>query len=63
MSDDIDIDCNEVIDGDEIPQDCGQRIFEQFLGVTSGERTCRKILDCGSNEFALCQLGGTFWGL
>jgi altronate hydrolase len=39
MSDDMDVNCGQVIDGEVGLQEMGQRIFEQLLRHASGEET------------------------
>ena len=59
MTDDMDINCGTILDGEESVQDCGRRIFETMLRVASGERTKSESFDFGAAEFAPWQLGAT----
>ena len=59
MSDDMDVNCGTILDGDETVQQCGQRIFELMLRVASGERTRSETFDFGAAEFAPWQIGAT----
>jgi altronate hydrolase len=59
MSDDMDVNCGTVLDGDETVQQCGDRIFDLMLRVASGERTKSEQFDFGSDEFAPWQIGAT----
>jgi altronate dehydratase len=57
MSDDVDIDCGGIVDGNESVQSVGRRIFEQLLATASGQPTCSEALGFGSDEFVPWQLG------
>ncbi|MBI3708684.1 MAG: UxaA family hydrolase, partial [Proteobacteria bacterium] len=57
MTDDMDINCGTIVDGDETVQQCGQRIFDLILRVASGEKTKSEALGFGEDEFAPWQLG------
>ncbi len=57
QSDDIDINCGEIVDGSSTVQAMGQRIFERVLQVASGERTRSEQHGYGQNEFVPWQLG------
>ena len=39
MTDDMDINCGSIVDGEETIQENGQRIFEHILKTASGEKT------------------------
>ncbi len=56
MTDDMDINCGDVLDGVSI-QDKGAEIFEQILAVASGTRTKSEQLGYGDNEFVPWQIG------
>ena len=58
MTDDMDINCGDVLDGVSI-EDKGQEIFEHVLRVASGERTKSEALGYGDAEFAPWQIGAT----
>lgn len=51
MSEDIDINCGGIIDGEQSLEDAGQTIFEAMIAVASGERTKSEIFGYGDNEF------------
>ncbi len=51
MSDDMDIDCGVVISEGVSTEEMGQRIFERFLAVASGEHSKSEALGFGDNEF------------
>ena len=59
IEDDMDVNCGTVLDGDELVQQCGQRIFELILRVASGEPTKSEQFDFGAAEFAPWVLGAT----
>jgi len=59
MEDDMDVNCGTILDGDETVQECGQRIFDLFLRVASGEPTKSETFDFGAAEFAPWVLGAT----
>jgi altronate hydrolase len=58
MSEDMDINCGDVLDGVSI-EDKGREIFEKVLAVASGERSKSEELGYGSNEFVPWQIGAT----
>lgn len=57
LSNDMDINCGLVIDGELSVQEMGQRIFEHILRSASGERTCSERLGLGDHEFVPWHLG------
>jgi len=59
QTDDMDINCGTILDGEETVQDAGQRIFERVLEVASGSRTKSEELGYGEDEFAPWILGAT----
>jgi altronate hydrolase len=56
MSDDMDINCGDVLDGVSI-EDKGREIFDRVLAVASGERTKSENLGYGDLEFVPWQVG------
>ena len=56
MSDDMDINCGDVLDGVSIEAK-GQEIFDRVLAVASGERTKSENLGYGDLEFVPWQVG------
>ena len=56
MSDDMDIDCGEVLDSVSL-EDKGREIFEALLRVASGEQTKSERLGYGDMEFVPWQVG------
>jgi altronate hydrolase len=56
MSDDMDIDCGDILDGVSVEAK-GQEIFETILRVASGARTKSEELGYGDSEFVPWQIG------
>ncbi len=59
MTEDMDVNCGTIVDGDETVQQCGQRIFELILRVASGEKSKSEALGFGADEFAPWTMGAT----
>jgi altronate hydrolase len=59
MSDDMDINCGTIIDGDESAEQVGQRIFDEILAVASGKLTCSEVHGFGEEEFQPWVQGAT----
>lgn len=57
QSDDIDINCGEVVDGEQSVAQMGERIFQLMLQTASGRRTRSEEHGYGQNEFVPWQLG------
>ena len=57
MTDDMDINCGEIVDGTVSVQEKGRQIFELILKVASGEATRSEALGMGNDEFVPRQLG------
>ena len=57
MTDDMDINCGEIIDGTATIEEMGARIFREVLDVASGKPSKSETLGFGDNEFAPWQLG------
>ncbi len=58
MTDDMDINCGDVLDGVSI-EDKGREIFQTVLAVASGRPSKSEALGYGDNEFVPWQLGAT----
>jgi altronate dehydratase large subunit len=58
MTDNMDINAGTVIDGEETPQEVGERIFDEILEIASGKLTRSEIL--GHREFSLDRLSPFF---
>jgi len=56
MSDDMDIDCGDILDGVSV-EEKGREIFEKILKVASGEHTKSEDLGYGDLEFVPWQIG------
>ncbi|MEE1926512.1 altronate dehydratase family protein [Pseudomonas sp. 148P] len=57
MSDDMDINCGQIIDGDKTIAQMGQEIFERLLAHASGEQTKSELNGLGEDEFCPWQIG------
>jgi altronate hydrolase len=57
MTDDMDINCGAIIDGDATIESKGEEIFRKILAVASGEHTKNEELGLGDNEFVPWQIG------
>jgi altronate hydrolase len=59
MTDDMDINCGSIVDGDETIQQNGQRIFDLILRTASGDKTKSEALGIGDDEFEPWKIGAT----
>ncbi|NDL59939.1 UxaA family hydrolase [Phytoactinopolyspora mesophila] len=57
MSEDMDINCGVIADGELTVEQMGRQIFERILATASGEQTASEVLGFGDEEFAPWQLG------
>ena len=57
MTEDMDINCGDIVDGLKTVQQKGQEIFELILRAASGEPTKSEALGIGNDEFVPWQLG------
>ena len=57
MTDDMDINCGGIADGEKTIQQVGQEIFELVLATASGQKTKSEELGFGDDEFIPWQLG------
>lgn len=57
MSDDMDINCGQIIDGDKTIAEMGQEIFERLLAHASGKPTKSEENGLGEDEFCPWQIG------
>ena len=57
MSEDMDINCGLVVDGEANVQEMGQKIFDVILRVASGEQSKSESLGFGGDEFVPWQIG------
>jgi altronate hydrolase len=58
MSDDMDINCGDIVDGTPLPEK-GKEIFDMLLRVASGERSKSEQLGYGDAEYVPWQIGAT----
>ncbi len=59
MSDDMDINCGTIIDGEENVEQAGQRIFDALLAMASGKLTRSEVHGFGEEEFQPWLQGAT----
>ena len=59
MSDDMDINCGTIIDGEETVEQAGARIFDELLAMASGKLTRSEALGFGEEEFQPWLQGAT----
>jgi altronate hydrolase len=57
MSEDMDVNCGEIVDGSATVQQKGRQVFELVLRVASGEKSKSEALGIGSEEFIPWNLG------
>ena len=57
MSDDMDINCGLVVDGEANIQEMGQKIFDVVVQIASGEQSKSEALGFGGDEFVPWQIG------
>lgn len=56
MTDDMDINCGDIVEGVSI-EEKGQQIFDMLIDIASGKRTKSEELGYGDNEFVPWQVG------
>jgi altronate hydrolase len=59
MTEDMDINCGEILDGSSDIATLGQKIFESIIATASGARTKSELFGFGEDEFAPWILGPT----
>ena len=57
MSDDMDINCGDIVSEGVSLEDKGREIFEVFIRIASGEQTKSEDLGFGGVEFVPWQIG------
>ena len=57
MSEDMDLNCGLVADGNAFLEEMGERIFDLIVDAASGRPTASELLGFGDEEFAPWQLG------
>ena len=57
MSDDMDVNCGRIVDGDASVETMGREIFDLLLATASGQKTRSEELGFGDNEFVPWILG------
>jgi altronate hydrolase len=59
MSDDMDINCGEIVDGTATVQGLGEQIFKMILDTASGKKSKSEELGYGDDEFVPWVIGAT----
>jgi len=59
MSEDMDINCGDILDGGKSVQQVGEEIFRRIIEIASGERSQSELHGFGEDEFAPWVLGPT----
>ena len=59
MTDDMDINCGEIVDGTATVQGLGEDIFKMILATASGKRSKSEELGYGDDEFVPWVIGAT----
>jgi altronate hydrolase len=59
QTDDMDINCGEILDGGATVQQLGQKIFERVLQIASGSKSKSEEWGYGHLEFAPWIIGAT----
>lgn len=57
LSDDMDLNCGAILDGDCDIEEMAQRIFNLMLATASGQRSKSELLGLGDNEFVPWHIG------
>ena len=57
LTEDMDLNCGEILDGTATMAQMGQRIFDLMLCVASGERSKSELLGLGDHEFVPWNIG------
>ena len=59
MTDDMDINCGAIVDGEESILESGKKILELILKTASGHKTKSELLGIGDDEFEPWKIGAT----
>ncbi len=57
MEDDMDLNCGDIVTGEDTIEAAGRRIFEEVIAVASGKKTRSEEFEYGDNEFVPWQVG------
>jgi len=57
LTEDMDLNCGEILDGTATMAQMGQRIFDMMLRIASGERSKSELLGLGDHEFVPWNIG------
>ena len=59
LSEDMDLNCGVILDGDSTVQEMGKVIFDYMLRIASGEKSKSELLGLGDHEFVPWNIGVT----
>jgi altronate hydrolase len=59
LTEDMDINCGEILDGTASVAEMGERIFQLALRIASGDASKSELLDLGDHEFVPWNIGIT----
>jgi altronate hydrolase len=57
LSEDMDLNCGTILDGDSTVQEMGKVIFDCMLRIASGEQSKSELLGLGDHEFVPWNIG------
>ncbi len=57
MEEDMDLNCGDIVTGEDTIEAAGRRIFEEVIAVASGKKTRSEEFEYGDNEFVPWQVG------
>ncbi|MCY1379243.1 hypothetical protein D9M69_669440 [compost metagenome] len=57
LTEDMDVNCGDILDGTATLPEVAQRIFEEILLVASGTRSKSELLGLGDHEFVPWNIG------
>jgi galactarate dehydratase len=57
MEEDMDLNCGDIVSGEDTIEAAGRRIFEEVIAVASGKKTRSEEFEYGDNEFVPWQVG------
>jgi altronate hydrolase len=59
LTEDMDINCGEILDGTATLSGMGRKIFDLMLRIASGEKSKSELLGLGDHEFVPWNIGVT----
>jgi len=57
LSEDMDLKCGVILDGEATVQEMGKTIFDYMLRIASGEKSKSELLGLGDHEFVPWNIG------